>query len=870
MKRKILSAIAILTLGSLTMETQAATTVLLEDFEGYSIGSSLSNLGWTGEATNSIAVVTNGVSSQVCDFSGYAMSGQNNIGVYLSGIAVSNNISPFLSDYTLNFDLAKLSGTNSWETQVEINFPGGALARYDVADPEVGSGPHHFSVNLTDFVYSEGSLFMEGLTNVNMQIKYRGPGPDTGSQLIEYQVDNLSLTMDVTPFYLETRSPTVASLGLDPTISGSVIDLGAEVGIMTIFLDDEFANIDTFDGGSSTNTITYDALGLSVGAHNVKIESEDVTGEINRTFKWDFYAYTNGPTIPVGFDGFESYPTGRWNVVFAPDANPGAVLNGGSAESSIVDFGDTNQMLRLNINLNGSWQAGMAFNLDLNGLNTSKDMDDYALQFNMNIGSNSTENLGNFYLHIYDEANPQVGSSFNLATNLSGGAVSIPLGAPNGLAQGAAHLMDGSASTWRVLFLVGGSGTSGDQPIEIDIDNMVVQYTEPRFLNPAVSPMGVAAQEPTVSATVYDGTEEVDSMALYIDGVVVTNDFYAGGSTTNTISYDWIGAPSGSHIGMVVAESTTYAQTNSWTFYVPVPPPQPSNNPLELYNINFEGSSNGNVKYLCPVPDGLVAGAPSVGEDLWVNIDYVNIYWAWGEPTKVIAEASGDSFLTAELWIDPDSPNLGFYLPWTWGSAQETFDNAASKSVWATALGGTPSNVDMELRSLSPTDTYDLYLYFVNPGSGNSSTSTYTITAGSAPNVQASLTSSRDSVYIEGSYTNTDNYVENENYVVITGITPTSGGIIGLNVFASTGGLSAMQLVKRGVDIVPPSINNLTLVDGEAYFEWNSTTGFSYSVFSTTNLLTGPWVEVTNGVYGDGWMLAPATSEEEFFKVQIQ
>jgi hypothetical protein len=193
--------------------------------------------------------------------------------------------------------------------------------------------------------------------------------------------------------------------------------------------------------------------------------------------------------------------------------------------------------------------------------------------------------------------------------------------------------------------------------------------------------------------------------------------------------------------------------------------------------------------------------------------------------------------------------------------------------MWTTTLGGTPINSDIQLSGLDATATYDLYLYYVNPESSDPATTTYSITTGFAPTPSATLTSTQSTVFVEGTYTNFDNYVENGDYVVITGISPSSGGIIGLNVSATTGGLSAMQLVKRGTQIqIPvPNINTFVQSGNSALLGWGTSNSLYYTVLGTTNLVNGSWTEVTNGIQGtgaDAVIDLPMTSHQQFFKIK--
>jgi hypothetical protein len=793
------------------------------------------------------------------------------------GLPLSGNTSATLGDYTLDFDLAKITGPTPTSVTVELYSPDfNETVVFKIADPATGAGLQHYSLNLASDSTS-GTLPMSSITNLQVSVYYEGAPDGLGPTFVEYQLDNIVLALHPAPFSLGAHSPTGATVGLDQAISGSVIDAASQVESLFLYLDGNTTPVDGNTGystdGSATNTFTYNATGLSEGPHTVRLEATG-TNSTTRSYIWDFYAAANGPTNPVGFEGFEAYPFGKWNASAATAANPVPYNNSGKTAptATIVDDNGTNQMLRLAMNLDGAWQQGMYFNIGMNGANPSRDINDYVLQFNMHVTTNSIPNLGSFSLHIYDANNSLVGSSYNIATfdpGLADGVVTIPLKDVAGLATGAVKPMDGSASTWRLFFLVGGSGTAGDQPIQVDLDNMVVKYAKPPFLNETMSPQVLANEDPTVSATVYDGTEEIDNMTLYLDGVAVTNASFAGGSTTNTISYDWIGAPLGWHTGMVVAASATlYAETNVWTFAINGTPEPISNNPLDLFNINFAGFSGDSADNQYPVSDGTIAAAPSLGSNSWNNLLY-NIYY-WPGNAQTIVGSGGTNAITCEVM--DSSVVRQMQIPYSYSGDYYSFAQAATNTIWPVTLGGTPINADLQLSGLDPAATYDLYLYYVNPGNADPATTTYTLTTGSSQILVARLTSTRDSLFVSGSYTNLGNYVKNENYVVIPGISPSAGGIIGINESGGPGGISAMQLVKRGVNIPQPIIKSFIMSGDTSFLTWGSTNGMTYSVLGTTNLVDGPWVEVTNGIPGTGsdvWVDLPATSGQQFFKVRL-
>ncbi|MBN2685247.1 MAG: hypothetical protein JXR40_08200 [Pontiellaceae bacterium] len=585
--------------------------------------------------------------------------------------------------------------------------------------------------------------------------------------------------------------------------------------------------------------------------------------------------------VLVGTEDFESYAAGSWTTDSAPAANP--VWGAGTLSVDIIDFGTTNgNELSVGINLADQWSSGIEFNLDLTG-NRSRDVSDYTLEMYARFDPETAQNLTNSSFEavilnpndasqaswfVFDVLDP---SGFEMA--LSGGyTFTIPF-SDAWIHYSKEKPVDASIPTWIMQCYVGNTASTNNKPIHFTIDDIAVTYTEPSFINPTGYPEGTFwANSPSLTATVTDGSNEVDSMLLYLnDELVAVNGSCAGGSSTNSISYSAIDLPGGSYTGRVYAMDATLSNSLSyaWVFNIPDTPPDPETEPLAIFNINFQGSSHENGGGLYPIPDGTVAGAPSMGSNNWFNVDYGNP-WYFGWQSKTIPESSGEGpipWITYELL--EASPNIGIYIPWTWGSDQAEFTAQADGTLWATALGGANTDMNIELRDLNMDVLYDLYLYFTCPTTSYTVTTTYSITAGTAPMPKVSLSSFQKTL-TQGGFE--ANYQINTNYVVITEIKPDNGKI-GLNVSGDSygGGVSAMQLVARSPSATMiPNIQSITSSAESLNLVWDSQSFVSYSIQTKTNLLDASWTTLSNGVMGTGASTEfslPVSDDRRFFRI---
>jgi len=584
--------------------------------------------------------------------------------------------------------------------------------------------------------------------------------------------------------------------------------------------------------------------------------------------------------VQVGGEDFESYTAGPWDATNAPAANPAA---GGGTADIVASGTSTGNELVFDANMSNRWESGIAFNMDLSG-NISKDIADYSLEVYVRFDPATVDNLTNtaFELQILNTNDISQGSWYvfqNIdaegmeAAKTNGYTFVIPMDAGQPHFTKDRHI-DVSASSWRMYFLFGNQLAPVDKPLGVTIDTISVKYTEPPFINLTGSPEGfIWTNSPSISGTVIDGTSEVDSMTLYLDGALVaSNNTYAGGSTTSIISFAATDLEGGTHTGMVTAVDATLSNSVSrtWTFIVPNNAPAPVSSALALYSINFEGSSNGSGGGLYPVANGSSAAAPPLGSNNWLNVDYGNP-WYFGWQSKTVSEASGETnFPAIGYELLESSPAIGLYIPWTWGSGQGGFSPAATNTIWATAVGGANADLDFELRGLIANVSYDLYLYFTCPVTTAPVTTTYSITTGSAPYPEAILTSTQDPLWSGFSFTN--NFAINTNYVVITDISPV-GGKIGFNALGDSvgGGLSALQLVARQpVASVVPNIWFFEKSEGMASLTWDSEPFISYNVWSRPNLQFGSWNEVTNGVLSAGDSTSasvPSGADVQFYSI---
>jgi hypothetical protein len=81
-------------------------------------------------------------------------------------------------------------------------------------------------------------------------------------------------------------------------------------------------------------------------------------------------------------------------------------------------------------------------------------------------------------------------------------------------------------------------------------------------------------------------------------------------------------------------------------------------------------------------------------------------------------------------------------------------------------------------------------------------------------------------------------------------------------------------------DVIPdrsPSIENIGIaaISGGAgvTLHWMAVSGESYGVKSTTNLVTGSWINVTNGVSGNDDLISITnviSGDQQFFRVYLE
>ncbi len=600
-----------------------------------------------------------------------------------------------------------------------------------------------------------------------------------------------------------------------------------------------------------------------------------------------------GAVEVVGGEDFESYATGgTWS---SPEANPQMYINGGNAAgqiATIMDDGGTNQYLQLGLNVSNMWQAGLTFEVAVSN-NFSRDMNDYSLDFYWHMTAESVSNLvannRYFVLNIRDTSKTIEGSEYVLkdydidySTALAGGVITIPLSSTK-LASGCARFMDGSAANWQFQFLISGNYWPTNEQFDITIDDMVVRYEPPVFLNMEWSPTWISATNPTVSVTLYDGTSEVDDMLLSVDGGLVASNNYAGGSTTNTISYDWNTATFGYHTGKVVAvDASLYSKTNSWVFFVPTTPPAAATNAIDVYSINFAGSTSGDgSQYWHPVTNGFAAAAPSAGSNNWYNLDYNNPYYVlWQYKTIAPASGNGNRPSLGYMLVN-ESSNFGLLIDWNWmvgWHPRPPFYASAANSIWAFSAGNLPFDAMFDFSGLPADRTCDMYLYYTNPDTTDPQTTKYTIMQDYGISAYPGAILVSDQTPLSGGYTN---YWEGTNYVVITGITPNSGGTIRLRVEGDNGGLSAVQIVVRddgqGVGSVVPTIQSYSQSSSTNGLmndlTWDSESFVNYSVMKKTSLEDPTWTMVTNVFspiyYPSATSVSlPASGNQEFFKIE--
>ncbi len=583
--------------------------------------------------------------------------------------------------------------------------------------------------------------------------------------------------------------------------------------------------------------------------------------------------------VVVGSEDFESYALGTWDVLSAPDADP--ALLGGALTNNIIDDGGSNQLLQVDCNLINQWIGGVGFDLDLTN-NVSWNVADYTLDVFVRFDPSSVTNLTNvtFEVLAFDPDNYNNGSHLwptQWDTNgyaqakTNGYTFSIPIGWGGTTGN---KLLDPSLSTWRLQFYCGNQSQTNSKPITFFIDDVSVKYTEPQFLNPSGSPVNFQPTNTfTLSGTVIDGTLEVDAMQLMLDGLVVaSNNTYAGGSTTNTITFNAVDVETGKvHTGAVLAQDSTGTNTvyHEWEFYVAGTPAPPSDTPLAVYNFNHAGCDDPNFsKASFPVSNGVIAAAPPFGSNNWYNAIDPNP-WYSGDSYWEGVEANG-SGTWSNITVNLKFANNAFvYVPWTWGNDVEGFEFAASNTIWGGSLGGAGLNSELDITGLDAGLTYDLYLYFVCPNA-TTSTTTYAIAAGYAPVMEKQLVSDQ-SVMFDGVFF-TNSYELDTNYVVLTEVMPVDG-TIGLVITADSvgGGLSAFQLVARKpAASVVPNVLSMVLSGSMANLSWDSQKYISYNVLGKAALTDASWTTVTNVPGADGGTSAsvPISTDQAFFMIE--
>ena len=591
----------------------------------------------------------------------------------------------------------------------------------------------------------------------------------------------------------------------------------------------------------------------------------------------------------VGGDDFESYPPGTWSASNAPVANPSTWYNGdnSSAINSTIELnGESNNVLRLDVDLQNTWQAGLTFELSCTN-NQSQSMDDYSISFYLRVPSASVNNLtaSGFYVNLRDPNDGSVGATYDISGYdpgythaLSGALITIPLG--TGIQESwAEDPMDGSLSKWEVEFRFDGNYLSVSQPISLIIDDLDVIYTPPPFLNPIYSPVGLSSTNPTISVILNDGTKEIDYMMLYWGDEFQKLQFFDRGQTNKTINYDWEAAEGGMQTWSVIiaAFDDGFEQTNHWTFQVPSPPPAPATNILQLFSFNIEGSNPGNASLNTldrhTVSNGTPGVAPSKELNYWNNLMFENAWFIFNPWNWTLTEASGDTNTVCWFRINSDNA-VGAYInaPWSWDDQVNNFltFTPTESTMWPVWMGNDVTSLDLYFDGLDSGATYDLYMYFTSPASENTDETTYALKKGYAPMPVATLVSSWQPLM----YGSATNYVEGENYAVITQVSPTSEGQIVLNVSGNNkAGIAAMQIAKRddGESVIDPNIRSIEYADGMVILLWDSESGVAYSVLNKSELGASSWNVLTNDISGAGDSTSttvPATSSAGFYMIK--
>ncbi len=856
--RPLICMIAALTVAA---STSQAVTVLSEDFETYVDGDPLAVApGWTGDVTNQTAYVTNSGTSLVGEFTG---TDWGVIGMYLQGYTPPLEESKLLSDYTIEFDVEKTEGTST-SPEVEIHTDTG-LVRMNYPDPAVGGGVRHISLNPANNIYIDGGFTLTGTTSIDVVLKQFGGAAGVRQT---YRIDNIVLSVDPSPFVKHDCLPTGTLIGDSATLSATYEDNAFEIDTMTLYLDgSSVVSSNSYAGGSETNTISYAATGLALGVHTAKVVVS--SGGTSLTNQWTFKLIADDPTIEVGSEDFEAYSVGAWDAATYPDPNP--TLAGGAQSATIIDSGSTNGLeLLIDGNLSNQWSTGIQFFMNMNGYNQSTDPADYTVTFQARF-DDITQDLANmgFEMILW---NPAVGAQGNfyqmgavapiefglLQSGEMWANFTIPLGVADERPYSKTETFDPSATQWHYQFAANNNLAANDKPVTFTIDEVFVSYTKPPFINPTVGPVGVTTNDPVLTATVIDGTSEVDTMELYMDGALVASDTFTGGSTTNTITYQAVGAAGGSHNAMVIyAESgTTNIGTNVWSFIVPAPPIAPATEALALWNVNMAGCVNNGLR---TVSNGLVLVAPTTGgSNIWNNAYGPDA--PWSSPNTTLLGANENNFNVVGIEFEASNWNDG---PQSWAGYFTEF-TALSNTIWGATQGDNDDGI-VRFTGVDTNETYDVYVYWT--WNRNDDAKTFNVIEGTCNLPTLTMDPDRATLIA-----NPTNYLEGTNYVVFTGITPDASGNIAIQPNYSC----AYQLVQRGNGggpggpTVDPDIMYVSVSEGMASLMWNSETGVTYSVMSKSSLTDPSWTALTNvpGAGATTWASVPASADQGFFSVE--
>jgi hypothetical protein len=216
-------------LVSLTSPAQAQHVVFSDDYESYAAGSNELVTAWASTSTLANYSVTVAASLGVNNSQGLVWQADFNSGwsgtlptsMDYTGGNPSGNTDPNLNDYTLSLDLSVSQGIAANRLQMRINgwsgqnFTGTAswtgTGAIDTTSATVGSGFHHFSVNLGTFNSSYGGNFDPTAQSYQIQFQLNGwdlnnGGPVTGETMI---IDNLQIQAVPEPSTL-----AMAGLGL--------------------------------------------------------------------------------------------------------------------------------------------------------------------------------------------------------------------------------------------------------------------------------------------------------------------------------------------------------------------------------------------------------------------------------------------------------------------------------------------------------------------------------------------------------------------------------------------------------------------------------------------------------------------------------